>query len=262
VEAPLGRVEGKIAIVTGAAMGLGEASARMLAREGARVVLTDIDDAAGQAAADRIAEAGGQAVYLHHDVTEEAAWERVVAAARDRFGRLDVLVNNAGVADACPPEEQTLERWRWLMSVNLDGVFLGTKHAIRAMRRNQPPRGSIINISSVEGVVGNPLLGAYNASKGGVRLYTKSTALYCARQKLGIRVNSILPGYIWTPMLEAALQEGEGARRGRRMLDFLHPVGHVGEPDDVAHGVVYLASDEAKFVTGSELVIDGGYTAQ
>lgn len=257
------RVKGKIALVTGAAMGLGEASARMLAREGAKVVLTDVADAAGEAAARAIAEAGGEAVFLHHDVSDEAQWEQVIAATLDRFGRLDVLVNNAGLGIGGPPEEQTLADWRRLMAVNLDAVFLGTKHAIRAMKGNKPKSsGSIINLSSIEGLVGDPNLGAYNASKGGVRIYTKSVALYCAKNGLGIRVNSVHPGYIWTPMVENYLRQTGDVEAGRKALDAMHPIGHVGEPDDIAYGVLYLASDESKFVTGAELVIDGGYTAQ
>lgn len=258
----MGRVEGKVAVVTGAALGLGEAMARMLAREGAKVMLTDIKDTEGEVVATDILEDGGTAVYLHHDVADEAAWEEAMEAALDRFGRVDVVVNNAGVALSGPPDEQTLDDWQWLMGINLDGVFLGTKHAIRTMKRNRPAGGSIINLSSIEGLVGDPDLGAYNASKGGVRLYTKSAALYCARERLNIRVNSIHPGYIWTPMVENHLRRQGNVEEGRKALNAMHPVGHIGEPDDIAYGVVYLASDEAKFITGSELVIDGGYTAQ
>jgi 3(or 17)beta-hydroxysteroid dehydrogenase len=258
----MGRVQDKVAIVTGAAMGLGEAAARMLVREGAKVVLTDVEDAKGHALVDEIAAGGGDCLYLHHDVSEEAGWEAVTAATLGQYGRLDVVVNNAGVGWGGPPEEQTLEVWRKLMSINLDGVFLGTKHAILAMKRNTPRGGSIINISSIEGLVGDPNLGAYNASKGGVRLYTKSVALYCGKQGLGIRANTIHPGYIWTPMVENYLKAAGDVAEGRRALDALHPIGHMGEPDDIAYGVVYLASDESKFITGAELVIDGGYTAQ
>ena len=257
----MGRTQGKVALVTGAALGIGRASAELLAREGAKVVLTDLLDTEGQAVASAIVEAGGEAIYLHHDVADEAQWERVIAAAVDRFGRLDVLVNNAGVGWGGPPEDETLERWRRLMSINLDGVFLGVKHAIRAMKASGGG-GSIINLSSIEGLIGDPNLGAYNASKGGVRLYTKSTALYCAKAGLRIRVNSIHPGYIWTPMVENYLRSVGDLAAGRAALDALHPIGHVGEPDDIAYGVLYLASDESKFVTGTELVIDGGYTAQ
>ncbi len=258
----MGRVQDKVAMVTGGALGLGAASARMLAREGATVVLTDVKQMEGEAVAREIAESGGKALYLHHDVADEGAWESAIATTLDRFGRLDVLVNNAGVGSGGAPEEETLEHWRHLMSINLDGVFLGTKHAIRAMKRVPPKGGSIINLSSIEGLVGDPNLGAYNASKGGVTIYTKSVALYCAKNGLGIRVNSIHPGYIWTPMVENYLSENGGVEEGRKALDAMHPIGHVGEPDDIAYGVVYLASDESKFVTGSALVIDGGYTAQ
>jgi 3(or 17)beta-hydroxysteroid dehydrogenase len=257
----MGRVQGKVALVTGASLGIGRAAAELLCREGAKVVLTDVLDDEGQAVAASLVEVVGEAIFLHHDVADEAQWEQVIAATIDRFGRLDVLVNNAGVGWGGPPEEETLERWRKLMSVNLDGVFLGTKHAIRAMKANGRG-GSIINISSIEGLVGDPNLGAYNASKGGVCLYTKSTALYCAKAGLGIRVNSIHPGYIWTPMVEHYLGSVGDVAAGRQVLDAMHPIGHMGEPDDIAYGVVYLASDESKFVTGAELVIDGGYTAQ
>ncbi|MEW5422296.1 glucose 1-dehydrogenase [Amorphus sp. 3PC139-8] len=259
----MGRVQDKVALVTGGSVGLGEAMVRLMAAEGAKIVITDIQDQPGEAVAKAITDAGGEAIYLHHDVADEAQWENVVAKAVDRFGRLDVVVNNAGIGVGCAPEEQTLEDWRRLMSINLDGVFLGTKHAIRAMKANKPQTmGSIVNLSSIEGLVGDPNLGAYNASKGGVRIYTKSVALYCANNRLGIRVNSVHPGYIWTPMVENYLRDNGGVEEGRKALDALHPIGHVGEPNDIAYGVLYLASDESKFVTGAELVIDGGYTAQ
>jgi 3(or 17)beta-hydroxysteroid dehydrogenase len=258
----MNRVRNKIAIVTGAALGLGAASALMLAREGAIVVVTDIKEDEGRAVARGIEAQGGKALYLLHDVASEEDWKTVIRRTVAEFGRLDVLVNNAGVGVGAPPEEQTLERWRWLMSINLDGVFLGTKHALRMMKERPPKGGSIINLSSIEGLVGDPNLSAYNASKGGVRLYTKSVALYCAKSRLDIRVNSIHPGYIWTPMVENYLRERGDIVAGRAAVDALHPIGHIGEPDDIAYGVVYLASDESKFVTGAELVIDGGYTAQ
>lgn len=259
----MGRMTGKVAVVTGAGSGLGAATARLLAREGARVALTDIraDEAEGEA--DAIRADGGDAVAFAHDVADEAAWERIIGEVLARFGRLDVLVNNAGIAHRGPPEEETLERWRALTSVNLDGVFLGTKHAIRAMKANRPtPGGSIVNLSSIAGLVDLPQNGSYCAAKGGVRLYTKSVALHCARERTGIRVNSIHPGYIRTPLVEAAARAAPDPEARMGELAALHPIGHLGEPDDIAYGVLYLASDEAKFVTGAELVIDGGYTAQ
>ena len=253
----MGRLDGKVTLITGGALGLGEAMARMMAREGAKIAVADLKETEGRTVADAI---GG--LFVRLDVSKEDEWQNAIDETCRKFGRLDVLVNNAGVGGGCPPEEQTLERWRWLMSINLDGVFLGTKHAILAMKRKAPPGGSIINLSSIEGLVGDPNLGAYNASKGGVRLYTKSVALYCAKAGLNIRVNSIHPGYIWTPMVENYLAEQGNLEEGRAALDALHPIGHVGDPDDVAYGAIYLASDESKFVTGAELVIDGGYTAR
>jgi NAD(P)-dependent dehydrogenase (short-subunit alcohol dehydrogenase family) len=259
----MGRVEGKVAVITGGASGLGAASAHLLAREGATVIITDLNDSAGQETAEAIRSAGGEALYIHHDVTDEGAWEGVYAAAVEKFGRVDILVNSAGLGIGGAPEDQTLEDWRKLMAVNLEAIFLGTKHALRTMKEHKPlSDGSIINLSSIEGIVGDPNLGAYNASKGGVRLYTKSVALYCGKNGLGIRVNSIHPGYIWTPMVENYLASVGDVAEGRKALDAMHPIGHVGEPDDIAYGVLYLASDESKFVTGAELVIDGGYTAE
>ncbi|RDD62040.1 glucose 1-dehydrogenase [Ferruginivarius sediminum] len=256
----MGRVEGKVAIVTGGAVGLGEAMCRMLAKEGAKVVVTDIKGKEGQAVAHAIVKAGGEAIYLEHDAASEADWERAIEETLARYGDLNVVVNNAGVALGATAEDTSLEDWRWLMSVNLDGVFLGTRYAIKAMKDRGG--GSIVNLSSIEGIIGDPNLAAYNASKGGVRIFTKSAALHCAKSGYKIRVNSVHPGYIWTPMVEGYLRSVGDVDEGRKALDSLHPVGHVGEPDDIAFGVLYLASDESKFVTGAELVIDGGYTAQ
>lgn len=255
----MGRVAGKVALVTGAGLGLGRAAALMLAREGAKVVVTDVKDKEGAKVADEIVDSGGEAMFLHHDVAKEADWDRVVRAAVERFGGLQILVNNAGVALGADVEHTSLEEWRWLMSINLDGVFLGTKRAIEAMK---PTGGSIINLSSIEGLIGDANLAAYNASKGGVRIFTKSAALYCAKAGLNIRVNSIHPGYIWTPMVEEYLSKQPDPTAAKAGIASMHPVNHLGEPDDIAYGVLYLASDESKFVTGTELVIDGGYTAQ
>jgi NAD(P)-dependent dehydrogenase (short-subunit alcohol dehydrogenase family) len=254
------RLRGKVAIVTGGALGIGRACALKFAEEGASVVVTDLDAKEGQVVVDEIRRASGEATFVKQDVADEAGWVRVMSAALEGYRKLDILVNNAGVALAKDVEHTTLEEWRRLMSINLDGVFLGTKHAIMAMKANRS--GSIVNLSSIEGFIGDPNLAAYNASKGGVRIFTKSAALYCAKAGYNIRVNSVHPGYIWTPMVENFLKSQGDIAAGRKMLDSLHPIGHIGEPDDIAYGVIYLASDESKFVTGTELLIDGGYTAQ
>jgi NAD(P)-dependent dehydrogenase (short-subunit alcohol dehydrogenase family) len=255
----MNRVRNKVALVTGAGLGLGRASALMLAREGARVIVTDKREQEGAATADAIVGAGGEAMFLPQDVSREEDWNEVIRATLRRFGALDVLVNNAGVARPGNVEDTTLEDWRWLMSINLDGVFLGVKQTVGAMKQKG---GSIINLSSIAGLIGDPNLAAYDASKGGVRLLTKSAALHCARAGYKIRVNSIHPGYISTPMVEGYVGAQADPAKAKTEIAALHPLGHIGEPDDVAYGVVYLASDESKFVTGAELVIDGGYTAQ
>jgi NAD(P)-dependent dehydrogenase (short-subunit alcohol dehydrogenase family) len=254
------RLANKVALVTGAAMGIGQACAELFAKNGAAVAVSDRLAPAGRRVADQIVAAGGRATFLEHDVTREEDWTRVIAETQRTFGRLDILVNNAGVGRMGDVEHTTLDEWRSLLAVNLDGVFLGIKHAIPAMRA--AGSGSIVNLSSIEGLVGDPGLAAYNASKGAVRLLTKSAALYCAKAGTKIRVNSVHPGYIWTPMVQHATEASGNAEEMRRMLESLHPVGHLGEAADVAYGILYLASDESKFVTGSELVIDGGYTAQ
>ena len=255
----MGRVQGKVALVTGAAKGIGEACALLLAKEGAKLVVSDLDRAAGEAVAAKIVADGGEALFIQQDVTDEAGWPAAIGAAEARFGALHVLVNNAGIASPGNAVDCTLADWRKTLAVNLDAVFLGTKYAIPAMTGKN---GSIINISSIEGIVADPNLASYNASKGGVRIFTKSAALHCGKAGLKVRVNSVHPGYIWTPMVEDYVRSIGDVDEGRAALDALHPIGHVGDPMDVAFGVLYLASDESKFVTGSELVIDGGYTAQ
>jgi NAD(P)-dependent dehydrogenase (short-subunit alcohol dehydrogenase family) len=253
------RVEGKVALVTGGGLGLGQATAMLLAREGAKVVVTDLQEEPGHATVDAIIDAGGEAIFIRHDVASEADWSAAIGMTANRFGGLHVLVNNAGVALTANVEDTTLEQWRWLLSINLDGVFIGTRMAIGAMKASG---GSIINISSIEGLIGDPNLAAYNASKGGVRIFTKSAALHCAKAGYRIRVNSIHPGYIWTPMVQHYLAAQPDPAAAKAFVEGLHPVGHLGEPDDIAYGALYLAADESKFVTGAELVIDGGYTAQ
>jgi 3(or 17)beta-hydroxysteroid dehydrogenase len=259
-----GRVDGKVALITGGASGIGAASAQILSREGASVIITDLQDEAGEALATAINAGGGTALFIRHDVTSEAEWMAVCDQVMSRFGRLDILVNCAGTTVRRPsfPTEATFEEWRRVTSVNLDGVFLGTKHALIAMRASNPVNGSIINISSILGIVGAAGVGAYNASKGGVRAYTKSVALSCAEDGLKVRVNSLHPGFIDTPLLQKALERSKDIEAARKRYDALQPVGHMGEPHDIAYGVLYLASDESRFMTGAELVIDGGYTAR
>ena len=251
-----GRLIGKVALISGAARGMGAAEARLFAREGARVVLGDILGGEGKAVEADITAKGGQAVFVSLDVTSEADWTRAVALAESRFGGLHVLVNNAGVgAPESRVEETTRDAWDRVMEVNATGVFLGTKAALPALRR--AGGGSIINISSQLGLVGREDSSPqYIASKGAVRLLTKATALQYAKE--GIRVNSVHPGPIVTPMTERRRADPATYQRNVSRI----PLGRYGEADDVAYGVLYLASDESSFVTGSELVIDGGWTAQ
>jgi NAD(P)-dependent dehydrogenase (short-subunit alcohol dehydrogenase family) len=249
------RLAGKVALISGAARGMGAAEAGLFAREGARVVLGDVLETEGRAVETEIAAAGGQAAFVRLDVTSDTDWARAVALAVERFGRLDVLVNNAGIGAASRVEDTTAEAWDRVMNVNAKGVFLGTKAAIPAMRR--AGGGSIVNISSQLGLVGmDDSSPQYTASKGAVRLLTKTTALQYARE--GIRCNSVHPGPIITPMTEGRRADPVVYQR---MLSRI-PMGRYGEAEEVAFAVLYLASDESAYVTGSELVIDGGWTAQ
>ncbi len=254
----MGRVSGKVAIVTGAASaaGIGFASARALAREGARVVLTDIDEAEVTKRADELRGAGFEALALRQDVTQEAEWSRIIASTCERYGPLDILVNNAGIAVLRLMDVATPEEFDRHISINLRSVFLGCHGALRVMRA-QGRGGSIVNLSSVMGLVGAPGTAAYAASKGGVRLMTKSIALECARQ--GIRCNTVHPGVIWTAMQEVAIRDNPATAD---ILNAAIPVGRMGTPDEVADAILFLASDEARYITGAELVVDGGLTAQ
>jgi NAD(P)-dependent dehydrogenase (short-subunit alcohol dehydrogenase family) len=253
------RLAGKVALVTGGASGLGAESARRLAREGAAVLLTDLAAEAGEAVAQGIVEAGGRAAFMTHDVTDEADWAAAVGGGVDRFGRLDVLVNNAGVSGG-PLElmTHTMADWRRVLSVNLDGVFLGLRHGGPAIAASGG--GSVINLSSILGKVALAGAAAYCASKGAVLMLTKAAALEWAPHK--IRVNSIHPGFIDTPMVSGAIQRSENGNEMREMIISRHALGRLGEPREIADAVVFLASDESSFMTGSELVVDGGYTAQ
>jgi NAD(P)-dependent dehydrogenase (short-subunit alcohol dehydrogenase family) len=251
----MGRLDGKVALISGGARGQGATEARMMAHEGAKVVFGDLLDAEGRQVEAAIRAAGGDATYVHLDVTSEDSWRAAVETAEKTYGKLNVLVNNAGIYIRKRIEETTEDDLEQIMAVNIKGVFLGVKHAIPAMRR--AGGGSIINISSTAGLVGNPYGSpSYTATKGAVRLFTKSTALQHAQDN--IRCNSVHPGPIDTAMLDQAM--GPASERQERLARV--PLGHAGRPEDIAYGVIYLASDESSFVTGSELVIDGGSTAQ
>ncbi len=252
----MGRLDGKVALISGAARGMGAAEARMFAGEGAGVVVADILADAGKSVEAEIGESGGEAVYVRLDVTSEDEWRRAIQAAVDRFGRLDVLVNNAGISGDWNPIAHTpVQQWDDVMDVNAKGVFLGTKVAIPEMRR--VGGGSIVNISSQLGLVGSDFANAeYHASKGAVRLLTKAAAIQYAGE--GIRVNSVHPGPVVTPMTERARSDPELSKTIVGRI----PLGRYGRPEEVAYAVLFLASDESSYLTGSELVIDGGWTAQ
>jgi NAD(P)-dependent dehydrogenase (short-subunit alcohol dehydrogenase family) len=251
-----GRVAGKVALVTGASSGLGEAAARRLGAEGAHLVLTDVDEEGGRRVADDVAEAGGTAIFLVHDVASEDGWKAVIAETGARFGRLDVLVNNAGIGALTELMTMSLAQWRRTMAVNLDGVFLGMRHGGPLMADSGG--GSIVNISSIYGKVGGALAD-YCASKGAVLMLTKAAALEWA--SLGIRVNSIHPGFIETPGLARFIAAAPNANALRDTIISRHALGRLGLPNEIAEGVLFLASDASSFMTGAELVIDGGYIA-
>ncbi len=246
-----GRLDGEVAIITGAARGQGEAEARMFTREGAKVVLTDILDEQGEAVAQEIGEA---AHYIHLDVSQEDQWQKAIGETVKTFGKLTILINNAGIGlkEDFGVEQTPLDVWNKVLAVNLTGAFLGMKYAIPAMR--EAGHGSIVNISSIAGIVGGGGLPAYHASKGGLRLLTKTAAIQYAKEK--IRVNSIHPGGVDTAILDPF-----GEKWKQRAAKW-HPVGRIAESDEIAYGVLYLASKESTFVTGTELIIDGGVTAQ
>ena len=253
----MGRLEGKTALVTGAASGIGLQTSIRLAEEGARVMMTDINLAEGRQQAEKL---GANATFLKLDITEEEEWISVLDETVKRFDRLDILVNSAGMVLIADVEQITLEDWRKVHAVNLDGTFLGCKNGVRVMK--EFGAGSIINLSSVSGMIGGFNLAAYNSSKGAVRMLTKSVALHCARAGYGIRCNSIHPTFIETPMLESMIRDSPDPEKARQTLVRQVPLRRIGKPDDVANMIVYLASDESTFVTGTEMVIDGGVIAQ
>lgn len=261
----MGQVQGKVALVTGGASGIGAACAETLAREGAKVVATDIDDALGAEVVAKIKASGGEAIYLHQDVTEEARWAAVVAETEQRYGRLDVLVSNAGIGiTALSIVDMSLADWRRQTAINLDGVFLSVKYCIPAMRR--AGGGSIIMMSSIAGLRGSPTLAGYCATKGGVRLFAKAIAMECASNHDGIRVNSVHPGIIDTPIW-GKLPAGSAPGGRNAPIDVNEiakvgaPLARAGQAQDIANGVLFLASEASSYITGTEMVIDGGITS-
>lgn len=258
----MSRVLDKTILITGAANGLGAATARTLAREGAMVWLSDIDDTAGAAVATEIKAAGGRAHYVHQDVSQMGEWEGVFAQMRANHHRLDVLINNAGGGTYNDIESVSYEEWRRIMSINLDATFLGTQLAIKWMK--ETGGGSIINVSSIAAFIGSPNLAAYCAAKAGIHLLSKSAAVYCGQRGYKIRVNSIHPGLIDTKAGKEMARLATGLPSDEQAIaafTALHPIGRIGIPDDIANGILYLASDESSFVTGTHLIIDGGFTA-
>ncbi len=246
----MARVENKVCIITGAASGLGKKSAELLAAEGAKLVLADIDDEAGAALAAELPEA----IYQHCDVSSESDWQALIAAAQKNYGQIDVLVNNAGIAIFASIENTTLEQWDKINRINSTSVFLGCKYGIEAMKANG---GSIINMSSIAALVGVPLYAAYSATKGAVRSLTKSVALHCQQKNYPVRCNSIHPGGINTPMGTKAIEDADAED-----LELIAGgAGSMGEPEDVGYMVLYLASDESKHINGAEMVVDNAMTA-
>jgi NAD(P)-dependent dehydrogenase (short-subunit alcohol dehydrogenase family) len=255
----MGRVEGKVAVVTGGSLGIGNACCRMLAKEGARVAIADVLEKEGRALEQEITAGGGTAEFWKMNVADESEVKRVIGEVASTFGTISVLVNNAGILGANKPtHELTEQEWDRVQDVNVKGVFFCTKHAVPYMIAGRG--GSIVNLSSIYGLIGAPDLPPYHASKGAVRLMTKTDAMIYAKDN--VRVNSIHPGAIMTPMLQALFAGAPDPRAAERGMADMHPLGRIGKPDDIAYAVLYFASDESSFITGEELVVDGGYTAR
>ncbi len=253
-----GDFEGKVALITGGASGIGKETARQFLLEGAKVLITDINEEAGLEFCES-APRPTNVAFCKHDVSTEEGWENAISCLNEKFGRMDILVNSAGIAISTPLEEMSLKEWQMQNGVNLDGTFLGVKSAIKEMKGHG---GSIVNIASIAADVGIFAAPGYCASKAGVKNFTKAAALYCAQYGYKIRVNAIMPGYIETPMVEGVLKtQGEPGSFGEKLRK-MHPIGHFGQPEDIAAGILFAASDKAKFMTGSAIPIDGGYLAQ
>ena len=248
------RLKGKVALITGGARGQGAAEAKLFAKEGAKVVITDILDNEGKKTEAEITETGGECLYMHHDVTNSKDWETIVSKTVEHFGKIDILLNNAGIAVWGTNDDTSEEIWDSVMDVNAKGVFLGTKHVVPEMKKNGS--GSIINVSSISGIIGQPAIQpVYNASKGAVRIFTKSTAVQYG--KYGIRANSIHPGGVDTDMIAHLTEDDERQQRIKETV----PLQRIADPIEIAYGALFLASDESSFMTGSEMVMDGGVTA-
>ena len=264
------RVDGKVALVTGAARGIGACSARLLAEAGAKVVATNVESDLAEAVAREIRQAGGEAIARRLDVTDEEQWQAVIGEAVRTFGGIDVVVNNAGVENMNLVEDMPLRDWRQVMSVNSDGVFLGVKHAIRAMKPGgiSGRGGSIINMASICAMIALKGAGSYSAAKAAITNLTKIAAVECGQNAYGIRVNSIHPGVILTELTKAGMEDSvkkglfKSAAEAQAAYASMHPIGRLGEPEDIANAVLYLASDASRFMTGAELVVDGGFIAQ
>lgn len=254
------RVKDKVIIITGGASGIGKAASILLAKHQGIIAVTDINEENGIQVVDEINQMGGRATFWLMNTAIENQVKKTIAAIHQQFGKIDVLVNNAGITGVNKPTHLLTENeWDEVMTTNVKGTFFCTKHCLPFLIKNKG--GSIINISSIDGIIGEPDFPPYHASKGAVRLMTKTDALIYAKYK--IRVNSIHPGYIWTPLMDKQAHNHPGGLQDFfNLANELHPIGHIGEPNDIAFGILYLASDESKFMTGSELIIDGGYTAQ
>ncbi len=266
----MGRFDGRTALVSGASRGIGAATAKRLASEGARIVIGDLRDDLGRRTATEITATGAQAVFLKMDVTKEADWAAACELAKRQFGGLDILVNNAGIVLPRTMEETTLDEWRLQQSINVEGVFLGTRTCTALLKeagKRWAGGAAIVNLSSIAGIIGSPRMPAYSATKGAVRLFTKATALEYGQKRYPIRVNSVHPGVIDTDMGQEVVHMvmerfAKNEADARAQLAASHPIGRMGKPEEIAAGIAFLCSDDASFITGSELVIDGGYTAQ